>query len=111
MISFDDFKKIEVKIGQIVSVEKIPETDKLLRLVVNLGEEKPRQIISGIARYFPDISVLVGKKFPFVTNLEPKIIKGFESNGMILAASGGEGEEFRFSMLEASGVQPGDIVV
>jgi methionine--tRNA ligase beta chain len=103
MASIDDFKKLEIKIGKILSVEKVPETDKLLRLEVDLGEEKPRQIISGIALYFPDIQTLVGKLCPFITNLEPRMIRGLESNGMIMAASSTEGG---FSLLESSNDAP-----
>lgn len=102
MATIDDFKKLEIKIGKILSVEKVPETDKLLRLEVDFGEEKPRQIISGIALYFEDIQALVGKNCPFITNLEPRMIKGFESNGMIMAASTGEA----FSLLEAGAQMP-----
>lgn len=87
MISFEDFKKIEVKIGKILSAEKIPDTDKLLKLSVDFGEEAPRQIVSGIAMHFEDPQVLVGKSTTFVTNLEPRTIKGYESNGMLFAMS------------------------
>ncbi|MEK7069227.1 MAG: methionine--tRNA ligase, partial [Patescibacteria group bacterium] len=52
-ISFEEFKKIEIKVGKILSAEKIPDTDKLLKLMVDFGEEKPRQIVSGISLYFP----------------------------------------------------------
>jgi tRNA-binding EMAP/Myf-like protein len=55
MINIDEFKKVEIKIGKILSVEKVPETDKLLKLSVDFGEENPRQIISGISAYFPDL--------------------------------------------------------
>ena len=96
MINIDDFKKIDLKVGQILSVEKVPDTDKLLKLSVDMGEESPRQIISGINLYFPDISVLVGKKCMFVANLEPRVIRGLESNGMILAVSTPDG---KFSLL------------
>ncbi|MEI6581045.1 MAG: hypothetical protein WCO07_02635 [bacterium] len=96
MINIEEFKKIDIMVGQILSVEKIPETDKLLRLSVDLAEEKPRQIISGIAPYFPEISVLVGKKCMFVANLESRVIRGFESQGMILAVSTEDG---KFSLL------------
>ena len=92
MISIDDFKKIEMAVGEILSVEKVPETDKLLKLMVDFKEEKPRQIISGIAGYFPDLGSLVGKKCMFVVNLEPRSIKGYESNGMIMALSNESGE-------------------
>ncbi len=98
MITYEDFAKVEIKVGQIVSSEKIPETDKLLRLVVNFGEEAPRQIVSGISLYFPNPAVLVGKKAMFVTNLEPRTIRGFESNGMLFAVS----TDSAFSLLETS---------
>lgn len=111
MISIDDFKKLEIKIGRILSVEKVPETDKLLKLTVDMGEEKPRQIVSGIALYFSDIQMLVGKKCAFAANLEPRVIKGLESQGMILAVSNKEGESQFFSLLEVSGdVAPGSVI-
>lgn len=99
MITFDEFKKIEIRLGQILSAEKIPETDKLLKLSVDIGEESPRQIVSGISTFFPDCSVLVGKKCMFVANLESRVIKGFESQGMIFAVSTEDGA---FSLLEPS---------
>jgi len=85
MISIEDFKKVDIVVGKILSAEKVPETDKLLKLLVDLGETEPRQIVSGISLYFPDCSVLIGKKCMFVANLEPRIIKGIESNGMLMA--------------------------
>lgn len=118
MISFEDFKKVDIAVGQILSAEKIPETDKLLKLSVDLGpavaigsgvaKQDIRQIVSGIALHFPDCSVLVGKKCMFVANLEPRIIRGIESQGMILAVSSsdphsaeGSGEASgKFSLLE-----------
>lgn len=103
MITIEDFKKVEIVIGEILSVEKVPDTDKLLKLSVNMGEEAPRQIVSGISLYFPDHSVLVGKKCAFVANLEPKTIRGIESHGMILAVSTPEGN---FSLFEPTGEIP-----
>ena len=107
MITLEDFKKVELVVGKILSAEKVPETDKLLKLSVDLGPapelagEEPRrdirQIVSGIATYFPDCSVLVGKKCMFVANLEPIVIKGIESQGMICAVSTEDG---LFSLLE-----------
>ncbi len=96
MITIDEFKKVEIVVGQILSAEKIPDTDKLLKLSVDLGEEKPRQIVSGISLYFPDCTVLIGRKCVFVANLEPRMIRGFESQGMILAVSTEDG---KFSLL------------
>lgn len=105
MINIDDFKKVEIKIGEILSAEKVEGTDKLIKFSVNVGEEAPRTILSGIALHFPDPQVLVGKKFPFITNLEPRIIRGHESNGMIMAVSAGEGN---FSLLESGAhIAPG----
>ncbi len=86
-ISYDDFAKLEIKIGTILTVEVVPEADKLLKLSVDVGEEQPRQIISGIRTYFEDPQILVGKQCPFVTNLAPRFIKGFESQGMIMGAN------------------------
>jgi methionyl-tRNA synthetase len=107
MISIDEFKKLEIKIGQIISAEKIADTDKLLKLSVNFGEESPRQIISGISTFYPDPQVLVGKKCAFAANLEPRVIRGLESYGMILAVNG----EGFFSLLETkSDVLPGSTV-
>ncbi len=97
IITLEDFKKIDIVVGKILSAEKVPDTDKLLKLSVDLGEETSRQIVSGISLYFPDYTVLVGKKCMFIANLEPKTIRGIESQGMILAVSTEDG---KFSLLE-----------
>lgn len=107
-ISYEDFKKIEIKIGKILSVEKVEGADKLVRLEVDLAEDVPRQIISGIALYFEDIQELAGKKCTFVTNLEPRTIFGLVSNGMIFAVSDDEGN---FSILEPKDVIPSGTTV
>ena len=86
-IPYDDFAKLDIRIGTIVSVAVVENADKLLKLTVDLGEEESRQIISGIREYFDDIEFLVGKQCPFVANLEPRVIRGLESQGMIMAAS------------------------
>jgi methionyl-tRNA synthetase len=101
-ISYDDFAKLEIKIGTIVLVEVVPDADKLLRLEVDFGEETPRQILSGIRMYFEDPQILVGKQCPFITNLAPRTIRGLESNGMILAASALE----QFALLHPSQALP-----
>lgn len=95
-ISIDDFKKVEIRIGRIVKAEKIEDADKLLLLQVDLGEETLRQVVSGIAMYFPDPSVLIGKQIPIVSNLAPRELRGYVSHGMILATSG----DFGLSLLE-----------
>lgn len=92
-ISIDDFAKVTVKVGTVLSAERVPETDKLLRLMVDLGEGAPRQIVSGIAAY-AEPEALVGRQLCFVANLAPRKIKGLESNGMLFAV--GEGETFAF---------------
>ncbi len=94
-ISIAEFGEVEVKIGTVRNAERVPETDKLLRLTVEFGEEAgPRQIISGIAAYVPEPQSLVGRQLAFVTNLEPRTIRGLESNGMLFAV--GSGESFAF---------------
>ncbi|MFA6301375.1 MAG: hypothetical protein WC609_03445 [Candidatus Paceibacterota bacterium] len=103
MINIEDFKKIDILVGKILFVEKVLDTDKLLKLSVDLGEATPRQIISGISVFFPDCSVLVGKKCMFIANLEPRVIRGLESQGMILAVATEDG---KFSLLEPSGEIP-----
>ncbi len=115
MITYDDFKKVEIRAGKILSAEKVPETDKLLKLSVDFGEKdetglvKPRQIVSGIALKFPDTASLVGKICMFVTNLEPRIIKGLESNGMLFALSTPDGA---FSLLEPNNtIPPGTMAI
>lgn len=117
MINYEDFKKVEIRAGKILSAEKIPDTDKLIKLSVDFAETvevvledgskiikpAPRQIVSGISAYFPDPSILLGKTCMFVTNLEPRIIKGHESNGMLFAVSTGDGA---FSLLEPNASIP-----
>jgi methionyl-tRNA synthetase len=86
-ISYDEFTKVEIMLGTILTVEVVPDADKLLRLSVDFGEAEPRQILSGIREYIGDPQTLVGAQCPFVTNLAPRTIRGYESNGMILAGS------------------------
>ena len=84
--SIDDFMKIEIKVGTVLSVSIVEGADKLYILSVDLGEDKPRQILSGIREYVTE-GDLLGKQFPFVTNLAPRMLRGYESQGMILAGS------------------------
>jgi methionyl-tRNA synthetase len=86
-ISIDDFAKVELRVGQIKSAERIPGADKLLKLMVDIGDEV-RQVLAGIAMgYAPE--ELVGRKVVVVANLAPRKMRGLESNGMLLAASAG----------------------
>lgn len=84
MITFDDFTKLEIKIGKVTAAEKVPDADRLLKLIFSFGEEQ-RQIVSAIVPYFPDPSVLVGQQMPVLVNLEPRTLRGQESQGMILS--------------------------
>jgi len=94
-ISIDDLMKVEVKIGTVRTAEPVPETDKLLRLTVDFGEEAgPRQIVSGIRAYVNEPDDLIGRQLAFVTNLAPRKIKGLESNGMLFAV--GQDDTFAF---------------
>ena len=86
IIQYDDFAKLDIAIGEIKTVEVVEDADKLLKLTVDVGEAEPRQIVSGIRAYFEDPQELVGKKCPFLVNLQPRVIRGLESQGMILAA-------------------------
>ncbi|MDB5264943.1 MAG: hypothetical protein JWN64_514 [Parcubacteria group bacterium] len=94
-ISIDDLSKVIVQVGTVRAAERVPETDKLLKLSVDFGEEKgPRQIVSGIAAYVSEPESLIGKQLAFVTNLKPRTIKGLESDGMLFAV--GKDETFAF---------------
>jgi methionyl-tRNA synthetase len=94
-ITIDEFAKIEVQIGTVRAAERVPDTDKLLRLMVDFGEAAgPRQIVSGIAAYVPEPESLIGRQFAFVTNLAPRTLRGLESDGMLFAV--GDRETFAF---------------
>ena len=84
-IEFADFQKLDLRVGTILAAEQHPNADKLLRFDVDLGEEKPRQIVSGIAAHFKPED-LVGRKVVVVANLPPRKLRGLESQGMILTA-------------------------
>jgi methionyl-tRNA synthetase len=86
-ITFDDFAKVEMTIGRILTADPVEGSEKLLRLSVDFAEENPRQVISGIARQFPGGEGLAGNSFVFITNLEPRMIMGLESQAMIVAGT------------------------
>jgi methionyl-tRNA synthetase len=85
-ITIDDFLKVELRVGEIKVAERIPKADKLLRFEIDLGEDKPRQILAGLAEYYEPES-LIGRKVVVVANLKPRMMRGLESQGMICAAS------------------------
>ena len=84
MITFEDFNKLEIRIGKILSAQRVEETDKLIELVVDIGVEQ-RSLVAGIAQWYSS-EELIGKLIPVLVNLEPKKMRGITSNGMILAA-------------------------
>lgn len=90
MISFDDFKKVEIRVGTIVDAVPVEGSEKLLKLTVDLGEEAPRTVVSGIAQHV-SLENFIGAQKLFVTNLEPRAIMGIESQAMILAAKDDSG--------------------
>jgi methionyl-tRNA synthetase len=88
-IEIDDFAKVDLRVGQVLSAERIPKADKLLLLKVDLDEEQPRTILAGIAQYY-EPEKLVGRKVVIVANLKPRKLRGYESQGMVVAASYGD---------------------
>ncbi|CCB88644.1 methionine--tRNA ligase [Simkania negevensis] len=105
LLDFEYFQQLDLRVGQILSVEPVPKSKKLLKLEVDFGIEK-RTIVSGIAKGFPDTSVLIGKKATFVVNLKPVKLMGVESQGMLLV----NGEAPRMELLELSNGFPGETV-
>lgn len=89
-ISIDDFKKIQARVGKVLVAEAVPDSDKLIRFEIDFGDEQ-RQILSAIREWYTDPSTLIGKQLLFCTNLEPRMIRGLESNGMLMAVDGPEG--------------------
>ncbi|MBK8315361.1 MAG: methionine--tRNA ligase [Acidobacteria bacterium] len=88
-INIEDFAKVELRVGEIKTAERVPKADKLLRFTIDLGEAEPRQILAGIAQYY-EPEKLIGRKVIIVANLAPRKLRGFDSQGMVLAASIGE---------------------
>lgn len=84
-ISIKDFQKMDIRVGRVLKAERIPGTEKLIRLEVDIGEERPRQLVAGVADYYTP-EELLGKNIVVLANLEAKKIRGVVSNGMLLAA-------------------------
>jgi methionyl-tRNA synthetase len=85
-IDFDDFAKVDLRVGQVLSAERVKGADKLLHLKVDIGEPEPRTIVAGIATVY-EPEKMIGRKVVIVANLHPRKLRGIESNGMIVAAS------------------------
>lgn len=97
-VSYEELKKMDIRVGTIKEVEPVPETDKLLRCQIDFNEKdeegntKLRQIVSGIHEFYSDYQALVGKQVLYIVNLEPRMIKGVESQGMLMAVDGADGK-------------------
>lgn len=84
MINFDEFKKMDLRVARVIESEKVKDSEKLLKLKVDLGDEK-KQIVAGISQFYQPED-LIGKEIVMVVNLEPKVLAGIESQGMLLTA-------------------------
>ena len=89
-IVFDDFTKLDIRVGTVLECEKVPKADKLLRFLLDDGIAQ-RTILSGIAAYYPNPQELTCKQVCFIANLEPRKLRGFMSEGMILSAENADG--------------------
>lgn len=89
-ISYDDFSKVDIRIGTVKAAELVPDTDKLIKCTVDFGECGERTIVSGVAQWKTP-EELIGKQLPYIVNLAPRMLRGVESQGMLLAASDTEG--------------------
>tara|TARA_Y100000310_G_C20593972_1_gene769554 strand:- start:113 stop:448 length:336 start_codon:yes stop_codon:yes gene_type:complete len=98
-VQFDEWSKLDLRTGEIIEVEEIPKADKLYKLKVDLGTET-RTLVAGMKPYYTK-EELEGKKCTVFMNLEPRMIMGIESHGMILAASNGDKSEVK--LLQAEG--------
>ena len=86
VITYDDFSKLDLRVAKILNAEKVEGADKLLKLTISLGEMGERTLAAGIAQHYSP-EELVGKKIVVVANLAPRMLRGIESQGMLLAAS------------------------
>lgn len=101
-ITFDDFSKLDLRIGTITAAERVPKADKLLKLSIDIGEAVPRTVVSGIAQHFTP-EELPGQQVLLLCNLEPRKMRGVESQGMVLMAEDAEG---KLSFVRPSQVLP-----
>ncbi len=104
-ITIDEFAKVEICAGRILTADIVEGSEKLLKLSVDFGEENSRQVISGIRTHMP-LQDLVGNVYLFVTNLQPRVIMGMESQAMICAVGGSDGP-FSLFIPQNSDVLPG----
>ena len=113
-VTYEEFKKMDIRVGRVVAVEAIEGADKLLKFQIDFGEvdeegkSQPRPIVSGLKEFYPNYIDLVGKQLLYIVNLEPRTIKGIESQGMLLAVDGADG--IPVFLVPESGVNPGSKV-
>jgi methionyl-tRNA synthetase len=99
VITIDDFAKVDLRVARVLKAEPVPGADKLLHLTVDAAEAEPRSLVAGIAKaYTPE--QLVGRKVVIVANLQPRKLRGIQSNGMIVAASLEDGPPVLAAFLE-----------
>src|SRR5699024_2848893 len=90
-IKFDDFEKLDLRVAEVIDCKKVKGADKLLQLRLAAGDDQDRQILSGIAEFYPDPASLSGKKVVIVANLKPRKLRGLISQGMVLSAEDDKG--------------------
>jgi methionyl-tRNA synthetase len=98
VITIEEFQRIELRVATILSAERVPGTEKLLKLQIDLGSER-RQLVAGIAKHYTP-EELIGKQIVVVTNLQPAVIRGIESQGMLLAASTNDSSQLALVTLQ-----------
>lgn len=106
-ITIDDFSRVQLRVAQIISAERVERSEKLVKLQVDIGEERPRQILAGIAKHYAP-EALVGRKIAVVANLKPAKLMGQVSEGMLLAASDESGNLELLSVGPA--IPPGSVI-
>jgi methionyl-tRNA synthetase len=100
-VTYDDFAKLDIRVGTIIAAELVPETDKLIKCTVDFGEIGTRTIVSGIALWKKPEDI-VGRQCPYIINLAPRVIRGVESQGMLLAPS----QDESFALLHPDAMMP-----
>lgn len=85
-ITYTDFQKLDIRIGKVLTAESVPNTDKLIHLTVDIGQDEVRHLVAGMREYYQPEEI-VGKLIVVLANLEPRKMRGITSNGMLLAAS------------------------
>ena len=103
MITYEDFQKLDMRLGKVLVAEAVPDSDKLIRFELDFGEDKPRQILSAIREWYTEPEQLIGKMMLFVVNLEPRVIRGLESQGMLMAV----GDDRPIFLVPEESVAPG----